>query len=331
MSPINRPGAAHEERCAGLIGPEVYDRLRMRSLFLYTHNIFIQGVCDEPDCGFCIYIEPALRFYMLCFRCRSDRREGKSDRCGKSIGVTSQLKETMKTKQIKQQNEGLQALPDEQSIQNNNRRGKNGDMAILDAHPEIKTIGFRASAIAGPGSGGYFDFQITDAGFAHIANVRNLETLILDPRMSLKLSDNALQSLVGLKIKNLHLGATKFTAQGLAVLSKLEALTDFSAEASAAGDVCAAAGKFPHLRVLTVTPYEWDGSSLVVYRRNYPSDKDIEQLAALSELEELYLDDVEGVSLRREATEASVTLFGHPGLTRTEHYTGRVGRRVARS
>ena len=176
-----------------------------------------------------------------------------------------------------------------------NSKATDGDMAILDAHPEIKTIGFRASAISrlGSGSGGYFDLQITDAGFAHIAKARNLETLIFDPRRPLKISDNALQPLVGLKIKNLHLAATKFTAQGLAVLSKLQALTDFSADASAAGDVCAAAGKFPHLRVLTLAPYQWDGGALGVTdtRRSYPSDEDIEQLAALSELEELYLDD----------------------------------------
>ncbi len=31
-----------------------------------------------------------------------------------------------------------------------NSTAKDSDMAILDAHPEIKTIGFRASAVAGP-------------------------------------------------------------------------------------------------------------------------------------------------------------------------------------
>lgn len=173
-----------------------------------------------------------------------------------------------------------------------NSKATDGDMAILDTHPEIKTIAFMASAVVGPGSGGYMDLQITDAGFAHIAKATNLETLIFDPKRPLKVSDNALQSLVGLKIKILHLGATKFTAQGLAVLSKLEALDDFSADACAAADVCAAAGNFPHLRILTLAPYQWDGTSLAeLRRRSYPSDQDIKQLAALSELEELYLDD----------------------------------------
>jgi internalin A len=174
-------------------------------------------------------------------------------------------------------------------------------MAILDSRPEITTIRFEASVVNYPRSDGNMfhgtaDFQITDAGFAHLAKAKNLETLILDPKVRLKISDDALQSLAGLKIKVLNLGATPFTAKGLAVLSTLKSLSDFSADASPVADVCAAAAKCPSLRVLTLTPYVYYDLSRGSANRNgkntnYPTDQDIQQLAPLTELEELYIDD----------------------------------------
>jgi internalin A len=174
-------------------------------------------------------------------------------------------------------------------------------MAILDSRPEITTVRFEASAVNyarsdGNMSHGTADFQITDAGFAHLAKAKNLETLLLDPKVRLKITDDGLKSLAGLKIKVLNLGATPFSAKGLAVLSTLNSLSDFSADACPVADVCTAAAKCPSLRVLTLTPYAYHDLSRGSASRNgnntnYPTDEDIQLLAPLADLEELYIDD----------------------------------------
>jgi hypothetical protein len=96
------------------------------------------------------------------------------------------------------------------------------DLVILDSHPELRTIDLGGSGPwCGPDPRG-FPIKITNVGFAHIVNCKNLETLRFGFTQPHQVTDDGLKSLEGLKkLRVIQFGVTPFTSAGLSHLAGL--------------------------------------------------------------------------------------------------------------
>jgi Leucine-rich repeat (LRR) protein len=156
------------------------------------------------------------------------------------------------------------------------------DMVILDSHPEITSITFvsvwKGGGLSGAYSGpGPMDFDISPQGFVHIANCKNLETLIFDEYKPLHISSVTFRSLTGLKLKVLHLGASPVSDDAIQRLGPITTLVDFDSGQTILGDST--------LRVLS----NCKQLHRLKLTNSVATDDGLSQIAGLTQLEELNL------------------------------------------
>lgn len=103
------------------------------------------------------------------------------------------------------------------------------DMAVLDAHPDLKTIVIGGGEPWNGRDPSKFTFAITNAGFAHIANCKKLEQLVVNTIHPLQVTDDGLKALAGLtelRVVNFSGGGRWLTDKGLVHLSGLTNLEE---------------------------------------------------------------------------------------------------------
>src|SRR5690349_16899649 len=72
------------------------------------------------------------------------------------------------------------------------------DMAVLEDYPDVKSIVFGPDEANGFRNPADFPFEITDAGFARIANCKKIEHLAIGSSHPLQVTDDGLRALAGL-------------------------------------------------------------------------------------------------------------------------------------
>ena len=154
------------------------------------------------------------------------------------------------------------------------------DMAILDAHPDVKTIMIGANEEWSGPDPSLYPFEITDVGFARIAKCKKLENLRASSIHPLQVTDDGLEAIAELKqLRAVDLGgAHRFSDAGMAHLSRLvnleELWLDFNREVGD-GTMRAVSG-LTKLRVL-----RFHGAPV--------TDDGIREIRRLMELEDLQL------------------------------------------
>ena len=98
------------------------------------------------------------------------------------------------------------------------------DMVVFDSHPDVRKIMIGPSEPwSGPGP--IPPFLITDAGFAHIARCKKLETLTISSIHPMRISAEGYRAIAGLtQLRVLHLG--RISDAGVAHLSGLTNLEE---------------------------------------------------------------------------------------------------------
>ena len=157
------------------------------------------------------------------------------------------------------------------------------DLAVLDKHPELKTVDLGGS---GPWDGPdprQFPIKITDAGFAHIANCKKLEKLLFGVTQPHQVTDDGLKSIEGLKqLRHIRFGVEPFSSAGLshlAGLTNLEELDLFYPYSDSSRYDNAALDPIANLKKLRV---------LALYGARI-SDAGVAKIKGLSRLEDLQL------------------------------------------
>jgi hypothetical protein len=111
------------------------------------------------------------------------------------------------------------------------------DLAILDAHPELKAIDLGGSGSWDGPDPRRFPIAITDVGFAHVAKCGNLETLRLGFVRPCQVTDDGLRAIEGLaRLRVVQLGVTPFGSAGLSHLAGLTNLEELWLDCNAGYD-----------------------------------------------------------------------------------------------
>lgn len=156
------------------------------------------------------------------------------------------------------------------------REATEAEWALLDQHPEIRTIALPLPVNVGP------PWTITPQMFAHVGRCVNLEALYVLPPVA-NFSDDALRSLVGLKkLRILHLWGPLVSDAGIAHLSSLKSLEELRLDYNdRIGDASASAlGELTNLK------------ALYLYSPKL-TDAGIARLRGLTRLETLTLGDTQ--------------------------------------
>jgi len=101
------------------------------------------------------------------------------------------------------------------------------DMLVLDEHPDLKTLIIGGGEAWDGPDPGKFPFEITDAGFAHVANCRKLQTLDLSSSHPLRVTDDGLKVLRELKsLRHVNLGMQPFSDAAITHLAELTTIEE---------------------------------------------------------------------------------------------------------
>jgi Leucine-rich repeat (LRR) protein len=101
------------------------------------------------------------------------------------------------------------------------------DMAVLDTQPNLKSVSIGGGYEGNGPAGRTVFWNITDAGFAHLANCKKLEKLELNSMIPLKVTDAGLKAIAGLtSLRRVSIMNQPFTDAGIAHLAGLKNLEE---------------------------------------------------------------------------------------------------------